>query len=184
MKRVSNVSFDNTWYEIGASKLKQTLWYFSNVVFFQNPLNPYSCIKVFMLRLFGAHVGKNVLIKPNVNIKYPWRLRIGDNSWIGENVWIDNLENVHIGNDVCVSQGAMLLTGNHNYKKTTFDLILGPIFIEDGAWIGAKAIVCQHVTCKTHSILTVGSVASTDLVPYGIYRGSPAKLVRKRMINE
>ena len=74
MKRVSNVSFDNTWYEIGASKLKQTLWYFSNVVFFQNPLNPFSCIKVFMLRLFGAHLGKNVLIKPNVNIKYPWRL--------------------------------------------------------------------------------------------------------------
>ncbi|MDZ7624210.1 MAG: hypothetical protein U5J96_07185 [Ignavibacteriaceae bacterium] len=83
--------------------------------------------KIFALRFFGAKVGKGVIIKPCVNIKYPWFLEIGDNVWIGEEVWIDNLGKVKIGNNVCLSQGALLLCGNHNYKKETFDLIVGDI---------------------------------------------------------
>jgi putative colanic acid biosynthesis acetyltransferase WcaF len=76
----------------------------------------------------------------------------------------------------------MLLCGNHNYKKTTFDLIIGKIVLEDGAWIGAQSIVCPNVTCKTHSILAVNSVATNDLEPYTIYRGNPAKAIRERII--
>jgi putative colanic acid biosynthesis acetyltransferase WcaF len=134
--------------------------------------------------LFGAKVGKGVNIKPSVNVKYPWRLSIGNYTWIGENVWIDNLDNVSIGNNCCISQGAMLLCGNHNYKKMTFDLIVGEIILEDGVWIGAQSIVCPNVTCKTHSVLTVNSVATTDLEPYTIYRGNPAKEIRKRTIKQ
>ena len=81
-----------------------------------------------------------MVIKPSVNIKYPWRLTIGSFVWIGEGVWIDNLENVVIGDNVCISQGAMLLCGNHNYKKTTFDLIVGSITLEDGVWVGAQSV--------------------------------------------
>lgn len=73
--------------------------------------------KIWMLRKFGAKIGKGVFIKPLVNIKYPWNLDIGDYTWIGENVWIDNLTQVKIGSNVCISQGAMLLCRNHNYKK-------------------------------------------------------------------
>ena len=158
------------------------IWYFVNVLFLQSHIIPFSSLKVSLLKLFGANVGKGVVIKPRVNIKYPWKLAIGDYSWIGEDVWIDNLEEIIIGSNVCISQGAMLLTGNHNYKKSSFDLITGEISLEDGVWIGAKAVVCPGVTCKSHSILTVGSVATLDLEPYTIYQGNPAKPIRKREI--
>ena len=78
-------------------------------------------LKIYLLKIFGAKIGKGVIIKPGVNIKYPWNLYIGDHVWIGENVWIDNLDDVIINNHVCVSQGAMLLCGNHNYKKSSFN---------------------------------------------------------------
>ena len=93
-------------------------------MFFINPLNPSSGLKKFILKLFGAKIGRGVVIKPGVNIKYPWKLFIGDYSWIGEKVWIDNLANVVIGRSVCISQGAMLLTGNHNYAAKEFDLMV------------------------------------------------------------
>jgi putative colanic acid biosynthesis acetyltransferase WcaF len=72
---------------------------------------------------------RGVNIKPGVHVKYPWNLKIGEFTWIGEDVWIDNLVKVDIGSNVCLSQGAMLLTGNHNYKKTTFDLMVGEIVL-------------------------------------------------------
>lgn len=99
--------------------------------------------------------------------------------WIGEGVWIDNLGKVKIGNNVCISQGAMLLTGNHNYKKESFDLIVGDITLEDGIWVGAKSVVCPGVTMKSHSILTVGSVLTKDAKEYGIYQGNLAVMVKK-----
>lgn len=135
-----------------------------------------------MLRLFGASIGKGVNIKPCVNIKYPWKLRVGDYTWIGENVWIDNLDMVTIGSHVCISQGALLLCGNHNYKKPSFDLSVAPIVLENGVWIGAKAVVCPGITSHSHSVLTVNSVMATNMDPYTIYSGNPASPVRKRMI--
>jgi putative colanic acid biosynthesis acetyltransferase WcaF len=159
------------------------LWYFVNALFLINPLNPVSSLKIWLLRKFGAKVGRGVTVKPNVNIKYPWLLKVGDHVWIGEGVWIDNLTSVTIGDHVCLSQGALLLTGNHNYKKNTFDLITGPITLEDGVWIGAKSVVCPGVRCSSHSVLAVGSVAAKDLKPYFIYQGNPAAPVRERIIN-
>ena len=173
--------FDNRWYKPG-NKVKIFFWYFVNILFFINPLNPFSFIKIILLRIFGANIGKHVLIKPSVNIKYPWKLSIGNYSMIGENVWIDNLDHVTIGNNVCISQGAFLLCGNHDYKKSTFDLQIGKIILEDGVWIGAKSIVCPNVICKSHSVLSVNSTASSDLQEYSIYRGSPAIKIRDRII--
>jgi putative colanic acid biosynthesis acetyltransferase WcaF len=167
-------------YHPGRSKLKCLRWYFVNVIFFRNPLNPLSKVKVWLLRLYGAKVGKGVVIKPAVNIKYPWRLTIGDYSWIGENVWIDNLADVTIASNVCVSQGAMLLTGNHNYKLETFDLMTGEIKLEEGSWVGARAVVCPGVTLHRRAVLTVNSVATEDLEENGVYQGTPAKYIRKR----
>jgi putative colanic acid biosynthesis acetyltransferase WcaF len=175
-------TYNNDWYNPGASALKRTLWYFVNASLFINPLNPLSGLKVKLLRLFGARVGKGVTLKPNINIKYPWLLEIGDHVWIGEGVWIDNLALVSIGSHVCISQGALLLTGNHNYKKKTFDLMVGKIILADGAWVGAKSVVCPGVTCGSHSVLAVGSVAAKDLKPYFIHQGNPAVPVRERTI--
>jgi len=174
--------YDNSWYKPGGGMIKRTLWYFINAFFFRSSIFPVSFIKVFFLRVFGTHVGRGVFIKPNVNIKYPWTLEIGDHVWIGEGVWIDNLAKTKLGNNVCLSQGCMLLTGNHDYKKETFDLIVKGIELEEGVWIGAKSVICPGVTCKSHSILSVGSVATKDLESYTIYQGNPAVAVKKREI--
>jgi putative colanic acid biosynthesis acetyltransferase WcaF len=88
MKQVNNASYKTT-IDIGASRPKQWLWYFVNVIFFKNPLNIFSSSKVLLLKLFGAKLGKGIVIKPSVNIKYPWKLVAGDDTWIGEKVWID-----------------------------------------------------------------------------------------------
>ena len=184
MKQTDLSKYDNSWYKPGRCGVVRGLWYVVNAWFFKCSWNAFSGLKVGLLRLFGAKVGKGVNIKPHVNIKYPWNLTIGDYSWIGEEVWIDNLVPVTIGKNACISQGALLLCGNHNYKSPAFDLITGEIHIEDGAWIGAKAVVCPGVTVGSHAVLAVGSVASSDLEPYTVYRGNPAASVRKREINE
>ncbi len=180
---VNLANFDNHWFKPGR-KYKILGWYLFNRLFFNTYIPFPSAFKIFILRLFGADIGKHVLIKPKVNIKYPWLLTISDHSWIGENVWIDNLAYVNIASNVCVSQGAFLLCGNHNYKNTEFNLFLGEITLEKGVWIGARAIVCPGVTCKSHSILSVGSVATKDLESYSVYQGNPAQKVKERNITE
>ena len=176
----NNSSFRNS--EDSKSWLKRTRWYITNAVFFNSPLLlPYG-LKRAILRWHGAKVGKGVVIKPHVNIKYPWLLEIGDYSWIGENVWIDNLAVVKIGSHCCLSQGAMLLCGNHDYATTKFDLMVGKITVENGSWIGARSTVTAGVTCHSHSVLSVGSVTSSDLETYTIYRGNPAEKVKERII--
>lgn len=183
MNKVNLASFNNSWYNPG-SRIKISIWYFFNLLILKNPFLPFSTLKVMVLKLFGASIGESVLIKQSISVKYPWKLSVGDNVWIGEDVWIDNLDNVIIENNVCLSQGAMLLCGNHNFKKSTFDLITGKIHLEEGVWIGAKSIVCGGVTCQSHSVLSVNSVASVNLSTYTIYRGNPAKEVYKRTVSE
>lgn len=170
-------------FSTGAGPLKRLLWYYVNILFFISPLNPISGLKVALLRAFGARVGKGVVIKPAVNIKYPWKLSIGNHVWVGEKAWIDNLAQVSIADNCCISQGAMLLCGNHNFRKTTFDLITLPIILEEGAWVGAHSVVCPGVTCASHSVLAVNSVATKNLEPYAIYQGNPATKVKERIIN-
>src|SRR6185503_12055121 len=114
--------FDSSWYK-PANKIKWALWHITSALFFINPLFTLTSPKVFLLRLFGAKVGQGTVIKTRVVIKFPWFLEIGDNVWLGEAAWIENQGQIKIGNNCCLSQGAMLLTGNHNFKKSTFDLM-------------------------------------------------------------
>ena len=182
MSKTDLSKYSNDWYKPGGS-LKRFIWYFFNVIFFKSSIFPFYGLKVSLLRLFGARIGKGVLIKPNVNIKYPWFLTIGDHVWIGEQVWIDNLGAVNIGNNVCISQGALLLCGNHDYAAAHFDLIVKPIILEEGVWIGANAIVAGGAVCRSHSVLTAGSVCSGETEAYGIYRGNPAQSAKERVIS-
>ena len=75
-----------------------------------------------------------------------------------------------------------MLTGNHDYTIPSFDYRNAPIILEDGVWIGAKSIVCPGITCKSHAILAVGSIATKDLDAYNIYQGNPAVKIRERII--
>lgn len=180
--KVEISKYDNSWYNTGGGFVKRWLWFYINAIFMNSSLIPLPAIKVFLLRLFGAKIGNGVMIKPKVNIKYPWNLSIGHYTWIGEEVWIDSLVKIQIGNNACISQGAYLLTGNHDFTKSTFDLIVKEIILEDGVWIGAKAIVCPGVTCHSHSMLTASSVATKNLEAYSVYRGNPAEKIKDRVI--
>lgn len=182
MQKTDLSLYDNAWFNPGGNALKRWLWYIINALVFNSYFVPISGPKRMILNMFGAKIAKGVVIKPKVNIKYPWHLHIGENTWIGEEVWIDCLTTVKIGANCCLSQGAMLLTGNHDYTKTAFDLMVKPIELEDGVWIGAKAVVCPGVICKTHSVLSVSSIATKSLEPYTIYCGNPAGVVKSRNI--
>ena len=172
-----------TGYSPGGNAVSRILWYYVNAIIFNSALFPIYGLKRALLRWFGAQIGKGVVIKPDVNIKYPWRLRVGDFSWIGEGVHIDNLANVSIGANACISQGAYLLTGNHDYTTIQFSLITGEIALEDGAWVGARSVVCPGRTMRRNAILTAGSVLTKDAEANGIYAGNPAVLMRKRSIS-
>jgi len=175
-------AYDNSWYQPGP-RWKILLWFFCNAIFLHSYFPFPIFVKRWVLRAFGATLGEGVVLKPGINIKYPWLLFVGNHVWIGEHVWIDNLAPVRIGDNCCLSQGAMLLTGNHDYRRPTFDLIVKPIVLEEGVWIGARSVVCPGVTCQSHAVLAVGSVATRALEAYGIYQGNPASWVRKRELN-
>ena len=174
-------TYNNRGYTSG-NLFSRFIWYFFNAIFFKSNLFPSYSLKRAILKLFGAEIGIDVIVKPNVNIKYPWKLKVGDYVWIGEGVWIDNLDFVYLGSHSCISHGALLFCGNHDYSKSSFDLIVRPIVLEDGVWIGAKSIVCPGVVIGSHGVLSTGSVLSDDIKPYEIYRGNPAKKIKSRTI--
>lgn len=136
--------------------------------------------RVWLLQLFGAQIGIGVLIKSHVRVRYPWRLRIGEYSWIGEDCWIDNWAEVEIGNNVCMSQGAYLCTGNHDWSDLSFAIMPQPITIGDGVWVGAQAVLGPGVVLGTGSIAAIGSVVTRSVPDWEIHAGNPATLRRQR----
>lgn len=184
MLKVQLGTFSTGTFNKGAGLIKILFWYFVNALVVRPSFIPFMGFKVFLLRLFGAKIGKGICLKPCVLIKSPWNLVIGDDCWIGENVWIDNLDKVIIGSNVCISQGAMLLTGNHDFTVSSMPYRNAPIVIEDGAWIGARTTVCPGVTVHENAILTVGSIATKDMEANGIYQGVPANKIKTRKIKE
>ena len=141
---------------------------------------PGSTPRIWLLRMFGAQIGAGVVVKPRVRVTFPWRLSVGKDSWIGEGVWIDNLTDVNIGRDCCLSQGAYLCTGSHDWSVETFDLLLGPIVVEDGAWIGAFAKISPNVVIERDVVVALGSVLTSSASAGKVYSGNPAIPVRDR----
>jgi putative colanic acid biosynthesis acetyltransferase WcaF len=182
MQQVRLDQYTITAYTPGASLAKQLLWFYIGSPLVQTSLLPFSGLKVALLRLFGATIGQGVRIKPQVKVKFPWRLTVGDYTWLGEGLWIDNLASVAIGDHVCLSQGVYLCTGNHDWSQPSFDLRLGEITIQTGSWIAAKAMLGPGVTVGEGAILSLGAVATQSLEPWTIYSGNPAQAVKKRAL--
>lgn len=135
-----------------------------------------------MLRAFGSDVGVGVVIKPRVRIKFPWKLRVGNYSWIGESVWIDNLARTSIGEHVCVSQGAYICTGSHDWSKESFDLITNEVTLGSHSWICAKCIVAPGTRIGEGAVIGLGSVARGEVAPWTVNSGIPIKEVGVRRI--
>lgn len=177
---VDLAAFANPEYDPGRGPLMRTVWYYCSLLFFESGWLPISGVKARLLRLFGAQVGAGLVIRPRVRIKYPWRLSVGDHCWIGQGAWIDNIEDVHIGSHVCVSQLVYFCTGSHDYRRRRFDLAARPIVVGDGAWIGARATLLPGVTIGANAIVAGGSVVTKSVDSATIVGGNPAKTIALR----
>lgn len=175
--------FDKKKFDRGASVYKEAFWLLVLSSLISTGI-PGSSWRVILIRAFGARIGRNVVLKPGIRIKFPWKLTLGNNCWIGEDVWIDNLAEVLIGNDVCISQGCYLCTGSHDWSTSDFELIVQPIKIGDQAWMAAKSILSPGVNVGSGTVLTLGSVAVGSLEPWSIYSGMPAAKVKSRTITK
>ena len=176
--------FSNSWYSPGRNSIVRMAWHIVSSLLFQSSLIHNSSLKALVLRFFGSKIGEGVVFKPSIIIKYPWNFEIGNHSWVGEGVWLDTLAPIKIGSNCCISQGTYLCTGNHDWSDPAFGLFVKPIIIEDGAWIGAKAIILPGVTLATHSVVAAGAVISKNTLPYTIYAGNPAVPVKSRVVAE
>jgi putative colanic acid biosynthesis acetyltransferase WcaF len=174
--------FDNSWFHPGRNLFWRAAWLFLGQPIFGCSLLPFSRLRVQLLRVFGAQIGSGVVIHSGVQVKYPWHLVIGNDCWIGERAWIDNLTTVRLGNDVCISQGVYLCTGNHDWTDPAFGLLIRPVSIEDGAWAGAKCILLPGTWLEEGSIVAAGSVASGAIPSFEIHGGNPACFVRARNV--
>ncbi len=182
MSAVQLGRYNNSWFRSGRSSAWQGAWFFLGLPLLRCSMIPFSGVRVRLLRSFGARVGAGVVIKPGVRVKYPWNLTIGDNSWLGEDCWIDNLAPVEIGHDVCLSQGAYLCTGNHDWSDPQFGLIVKPISLASGSWVGARATLAPGISLGEHAIAAAGSVVTSNVPAWEIFAGNPATFVRRRRL--
>ncbi len=157
--------FTGTNYDKGRSWFVQAAWFAVSHLIFQK----WWCsrrLRLTLLRSFGAVVGEGVLIRQRVRIHWPWKLEVGADTWIGEDVWILNLESVTIGRDVCLSQGAFLCTGSHDRRSASFEFDNAAISVEDQSWIATQALVLRGVTVGSRVVVGARSVITRD-VPTG-----------------
>lgn len=140
------------------------LWYLVNALFFQSTILALipSSAKAKILKFFGADIGSGFVCKPRVNIKSPWFLTVGENVWIGEGVWIDNLCSVKIGSNVCLSQGVKIFTGSHDWSVSTFDYFARPVAVGEGVWVTAFRVIRPGVTIPPH-VAVIGDLSPSAM---------------------
>jgi putative colanic acid biosynthesis acetyltransferase WcaF len=165
----------NKGFSRGRSSLVTAVWYLLKCAFLLSAWPWPVGLKVALLRAFGAKIGTGVVIKPRVNVHFPWKLEVGDHAWIGEEVFILNFELVRIEANACVSQRAFLCTGNHDYRDPGFSYRNAPITIGEGAWVGASVFVGPGVAVGEESVLAAGSVVTRHVPANTIVGGNPAE---------
>ena len=171
---VNLASFRNETSIAGRSRLIQGIWHLTSCLLFRRSWLLGSSWKVKLLRAFGAQIGHGVHIKTGVKIKYPWKLTVGSNTWIGEDCWIDNMAEVRIGDNVCLSQACYLCTGNHDWSDPRFRMYAQPITLEDGCWVASRCTLGPGVSVGENAIAGIGSVVNHSIPKDEVHSGNPA----------
>ena len=164
----------------GRAAWRAQLWWLFEVLFV---LPTPQCMfgwRRLALVLFGAKIGKRVLIRPGVRVTYPWNLTIGDYVWIGDNATLYSVAEISIGSHSVISQEAYLCAGTHNYRDVSFPFVSGPISIAGECWIGARAFIGPGVEVGHAAVIGAGSIVLKSVDAETIVAGNPAKLVGKR----
>jgi putative colanic acid biosynthesis acetyltransferase WcaF len=165
----------------GRSGLVVQLWWLVQATLFRGSPQVLYGFRRWLLRLFGAQIGRGVIIRPSVTIPYPWKLKIGDHSWIGDHAVLYCFADIVIGRDVVVSQKSYLCAGTHDYRSPTFDIKAYPIVIEDEAWVAADVFVAPGVTIGSGAVVGSRSSVFSDLPSMMVCTGSPARPIHARI---
>lgn len=134
----------------------------------------------FLLRAFGAKIGRGVIVRPTAEITYPWKLSIGDDSWIGDYATLYTLGEIRIGDNACISQHCYLAAAMHDYTRPTFDMLDKPIVIEPEVWLATRVFVAPGVTVGRGAVVGACSVVLRDVPPMTLSAGNPARVLRPR----
>lgn len=173
--------YDQSWFDRGRPGYVIALWWIIQDSLFRCSLHNMYRFRNFILRCFGAKIGKNVKIRRKCEITYPWKLEVGDNTWIDDEVLIYNLEKIKIGSNCSITRRSFLCTGNHDTQDPNFGLIVKPITIQDGVWIQADCFIGQNVDISSNIVIGARSSVFSSKYIEGIYYGNPAKLKKSRV---
>jgi putative colanic acid biosynthesis acetyltransferase WcaF len=137
----------------------------------------------WLLRRFGADIGKKVKIRPSAKFTYPWKVAIDDYSWIGDGVEFYSLDHITVGKHCVISQNSYLCTGSHDLTDVQFGLITKPILVKDGAWIASDVFVYPGVTLEEMAVVAARSTVTSDVPAEEIYAGTPAQYIKHRFFH-
>lgn len=167
--------YDQSWFDRGRPGWYIILWWLVQGIAF--PLSPHFLygFRRWLLRLFGAKIGKGVLIRPTVRFTYPWKVEIGDYAWIGDHVTLYSLDQITIGEHAAVAQKSYLCTGNHDITDAHFGLITAPIKIGNGAWVAADCFVGPGVIIGANAVIGARSSVFRNMPEGQVCWGSPCK---------
>jgi putative colanic acid biosynthesis acetyltransferase WcaF len=135
----------------------------------------------FLLSLFGAKVGKAILVRPTVEVTYPWKVTFGDRCWIGDHVILYSLGEIVIGHDAVISQKSYICTGSHDMHSPAFDIFAKPVVIEAQAWVATDVFVAPGVTIGEGTVVGARSSVFGDLPSGMVCVGTPAVPIKKRV---
>lgn len=166
-------------FETGRSKIFIGLWLLVEWLFVTNSLQISSKVRILALRAFGATIGDGVIMRQRIRVKFPWRLTVGDRSWIGEGVWIHNQGELTIGSDTVISQESFLTTGSHDIRAT-MDLVIKPVRIGNGVWVTSRCMVLSGVEIGDNAVILPGSVVDRSVEAQSICGGVPARFIKHR----
>ncbi|HYW21106.1 MAG TPA: hormogonium polysaccharide biosynthesis acetyltransferase HpsU [Nodularia sp. (in: cyanobacteria)] len=176
--------YDQSWFDRGRPGWYILLWWFVQAIAF--PLTPhsFSSWRCSILRIFGAKIGKNVLIRPTARFTYPWKVTIGDYSWIGDDVVLYSLDEIFIGEHCVISQKSYLCTGSHDLQDPAFGLKTASITIGNGVWVAADCFVGTGVEIGSNAVIGARSSVFTDIPPGQVCWGSPCSPQYPRRKNQ
>jgi len=155
------------------------LWGLCELLFVSNPAQVSSAIRIGVLRAFGARIGPGVIFRPRTRVKFPWKLSIGENSWIGEGVWFHNQDQITVGSNVVISQESFLTTGSHAHRKD-MALVTRPIDVGEGTWITSRCIILGGSSLGISCLVGPGAVVSGAIPDNSIVGPSPSTVIGQR----
>ncbi len=154
-------------------------WALAEILFVTNPFQVSSRLRVAVLRVFGAKIGSGVIFRPRTRVLYPWKLKIGDDCWIGDNVWIHNQDQVTVGHDVVISQGTFITTGSHSHRSD-MGLVTRPIIIAPGVWLTSRTIVLGGSIIGRNALITPGAVVAGQVPAQSKFGPDPSTVQGSR----